>query len=192
VRDIWFTADTHFSHGNIMCYCNRPFGSTEEMEEVMVGNWNELVKPGDDVYHLGDFIYWRVAPKEMSRVFRALNGRKHLVIGNHDRPEIMKNLGWVWMRPQFGLNLGNEYVWLSHYAHRTWNRSFHGSWHLFGHSHGKLFPHGFSFDAGVDSWNFKPINLDTVWAMMRKLEKGETEETHKERTWNGLDIFASV
>jgi calcineurin-like phosphoesterase family protein len=59
MKTIWFTSDTHFSHNNIIRYCNRPFSNVEEMDEVLINNWNNKVKQNDDVYHLGDIIFSR-------------------------------------------------------------------------------------------------------------------------------------
>lgn len=74
----YFTSDTHFSHTNIIKYCNRPFKSVEEMDEVLIANWNSVVKKTDQVFHLGDFGYnYKIAQR--------LNGHKHLIWGNHDR-----------------------------------------------------------------------------------------------------------
>lgn len=51
----FFTSDNHFSHTAIVGYCERPFRDVEEMNEEMVRRWNEVVRPTDHVYHLGDF-----------------------------------------------------------------------------------------------------------------------------------------
>lgn len=54
-QQVWFTSDTHFGHANIVKYSGRPFEDVYEMNAALVRNWNETVKPGDLVYHLGDF-----------------------------------------------------------------------------------------------------------------------------------------
>ena len=54
---IFFTADTHFGHNNVIRFCNRPFSSAAEMDEVMIRNWNARVTGGDTVYILGDMFF---------------------------------------------------------------------------------------------------------------------------------------
>lgn len=80
--DTWFTSDTHFGHKNILQYEPeaRPFKSIYEMHEVMIDNWNSVVKCKDVVYHLGDFCFG----KQWLAIAARLNGRKKLVMGNHD------------------------------------------------------------------------------------------------------------
>jgi calcineurin-like phosphoesterase family protein len=78
---IWFTSDTHFSHRNTMRYCGRPFLTVESCDKVMIERWNKLVAPEDTVYHLGD-VSMHTAP--IKRILPQLNGRKILIIGNHD------------------------------------------------------------------------------------------------------------
>jgi calcineurin-like phosphoesterase family protein len=80
--ETWFISDTHFGHKNILEYEPeaRPFESLQQMHEVMIERWNSVVKPKDIVYHLGDFAFGRRNISIASR----LNGKKRLVMGNHD------------------------------------------------------------------------------------------------------------
>ena len=83
MSEIYFWADPHFGHANIMKYCSRPFQSVEEMNEVLVARWNARVKPGDNIYVLGDFM-WARRRDDIEMMLSRLNGNKFLVIGNHD------------------------------------------------------------------------------------------------------------
>lgn len=79
----FFTSDTHFGHANIIKYCNRPFKDIFHMDAVIADNWNNVVGPEDEVWHLGDVA---MGPWERwNDILTSLNGVKHLVIGNHDR-----------------------------------------------------------------------------------------------------------
>jgi calcineurin-like phosphoesterase family protein len=85
--NIWLISDTHFGHEKTCTEFKRkdgsplrPFRCAEEMDEVMVKNWNEKVKPNDKVYHLGDVVISRKSLSILSR----LNGDKVLIRGNHD------------------------------------------------------------------------------------------------------------
>ena len=78
---IYFSSDHHFWHNNVIKYCDRPFASVEEMNEIMILRWNEVVKPEDTVYYLGDFAMAARAPEVYTN---RLNGTKILVNGNHD------------------------------------------------------------------------------------------------------------
>lgn len=72
-------ADTHFSHEKIIQYCNRPFKSVEEMNRVMLKNWNNTVGKNDLVLHLGDLYLGKKA--EAREFLTKLNGRKILIMG---------------------------------------------------------------------------------------------------------------
>lgn len=80
---VFIISDTHFGHENIIRYCNRPFSSVEEMDRVMIENWNRVVGKDDLVLHLGDFCFYRRKTK-VSELVGKLNGRKLLIMGNHD------------------------------------------------------------------------------------------------------------
>ena len=79
---IYFIADTHFNHTNIIKYCNRPFNNTHEMNEYIIQKWNSVVKKDDTVYHLGDVGFGSL--QEVKNLVERLNGTKILLRGNHD------------------------------------------------------------------------------------------------------------
>ena len=54
---IFYTSDLHISHANVIRFDNRPYESVAEMDEALIKNWNEVVKPNDEVYILGDFAF---------------------------------------------------------------------------------------------------------------------------------------
>lgn len=79
----YFVSDLHFSHTNVISYCNRPYASTHEMNLAIIDQWNSQVGPEDEVYFLGDFGI--VKKKILDEKFVSkLNGKKHAIIGNHD------------------------------------------------------------------------------------------------------------
>lgn len=79
---VYIISDTHFSHKNIIDYCNRPFQTVEEMNNTMINNWNRVVTNNDLVIHLGDVGLG--SKEQVSSIIQQLNGRKMLIMGNHD------------------------------------------------------------------------------------------------------------
>lgn len=105
----WYTPDNHWNHLNIIQYCSRPFvladpskctrckgtgwwpyeegvrcvhPDIEAMNEELVARWNDRVKPGDLVRHLGDIFF---GPKEqLAALVARLNGSIILIKGNHE------------------------------------------------------------------------------------------------------------
>lgn len=84
---VFLTADPHFGHKGVCKFLRpdgatklRPWDSPEEMDEAMVANWNDTVRPNDKVYVLGDVVINRRALATVGR----LNGDKVLIKGNHD------------------------------------------------------------------------------------------------------------
>jgi calcineurin-like phosphoesterase family protein len=127
---IWFTSDHHFGHERIIELAKRPFASVEGMDEHMIACWNDRVKPGDTVYHVGDFAFTDHDP-----YLRRLNGQKFLVPGNHDHSNrVKKATGWVKAEKIMDVTLPDgTMVVLCHYAMRVWSRSHYGAIHLYGH-----------------------------------------------------------
>ena len=177
MNNIWFTADTHFGHRNIIKYTERPYSDTKEMDEALIANWNSVVGPDDDVYHLGDVAL--CGPDRLGKILDRLNGRIHLIVGNHEDSALALRDRFVWVKDYFELvvedkdaHRGRRLIVLLHYAMRVWNVSHHGSWHLYGHSHGTLEDDikSLSFDAGVDCHNYRPISYAEVKEIMSRKE----------------------
>lgn len=166
---VFFTADTHFNHAKCCeLFRTRRFSSLEEMNETMIERWNSRVKSGDRVYHLGDFALGS-APAA-AEIAGRLAGQIFLIRGNHERVaehRLVSNR-FVWIKDYFGLKVGEQKIYLCHYAFRTWNCAHHGSWNLHGHSHGTLaeLDNVRQFDVGVDCWNFYPVSYEEVEAKM--------------------------
>lgn len=83
LENVYVTADPHFGHKNIIEYEIRPFNSVEDMEKKLISNWNKVINNKSKIFVLGDFSF--LGKEETKRVISNLNGRKILVLGNHDR-----------------------------------------------------------------------------------------------------------
>ena len=83
MQKIFFTADTHFGHENVIRFDNRPFASVEEMDAEMIRRWNNKIGKGDLVYVLGDMI-WKSLTNCAEPLIKSLNGQIILIKGNHD------------------------------------------------------------------------------------------------------------
>ncbi|MFH5804052.1 metallophosphoesterase family protein [Alienimonas sp. DA493] len=164
---VFFTADTHFGHANIVKHCDRPFEDVAAMDEVLIRNWNAVVGPRDVVYHLGDFAFRaRRAPREY---LARLHGTVHLIRGNHDA-ETLKDCpdAFASLSDLKEIKVDRQRITLCHYAMRTWNKSHRGAWHLYGHTHGNLpdDPESLSLDVGVDCHAFAPVPFERVAELM--------------------------
>jgi calcineurin-like phosphoesterase family protein len=166
---------THFNHANIAGpkvsswdEGYRNFDSVSEMNETLIRNWNDKISPGDNVYHLGDFAFSDT--EHALPIRKRLNGNIHLIRGNHEKAAEGMWDRFVWIRDVSTVKVNGQTIFMSHYAHRVWNKSHHGVWHLYGHSHGSLpdDPDSLSFDCGVDCHNYKPLSFDEVQKIMSK------------------------
>lgn len=170
----WFTADFHFGHANIMRYCCRPFATVDEMDHAILERLNASVKANDILYFLGDFC--------MGSQTRAIAYRRRIlcqkifaVPGNHDKQARKLREEFAWLDHLAEVSIHGQPIVLCHYAMRVWNRSNRGSWHLYGHSHGRLpdLPNSLSTDVGVDTHDFRPWHYDEIGDLMRKKSEAQ-------------------
>ena len=163
---IYFTSDLHMGHANILKYCNRPFNDVHHMNKTLIDNYNSVVNQDSIVYILGDFAFKHKG--EAQKYFDRLNGNKFLIKGNHDNKDTC-GLGWGGVWDLKTIDVEGQSIVLCHFPMRTWDKSHHGSYHLFGHVHGRLPPYGLSFDVGVDAWNYFPVSFEQVKKKMATL-----------------------
>lgn len=182
---LFFTADQHFFHQNIIRYCDRPFDSVDQMHDVIIERHNSVVAPNDEVYFLGDVCMDVRRPKnlpcearDVMQLLDRMNGRKHLIIGNHDPKPLIKLDLWQSVGHYKEIKRNGQKIVLMHYPIESWNGRAKGAIHLHGHSHGTLKSndryvdhhpaHGLRADVGVDCWDFYPVELDSVFKKLFK------------------------
>ena len=175
---IWFTSDTHFGHGNVIRYCNRPFKDKYEMDRTIIENWNSVVKPNDTVHHLGDVSFYSAT--KTTEIIQRLHGKKILIRGNHDKgAAYYLRAGFVdyfISTPRTPVKF--EEFFLSHYpyfecyTHDDRRNKFAdrmlreqgNHWLLCGHIHEIWKNKGRCINVGVDQWNFTPVHIDEIRA----------------------------
>lgn len=159
--NIFIISDTHFSHENIYQFFNydrtkmRPWDNAEDADNYMIEKWNEIVKPNDKVYHLGDVGSNR---NKLDIIMPKLNGRKILIKGNHDK-----------FKPKFYLqhfkdirgchNLDN-YL-LTHIPIHTESKD-KFKLNIHGHVHANSLTDKWYYNACVEVNNYAPIPFEEI------------------------------
>ena len=197
---IWFTADTHFGHTNILGGGQRPFDSIDQMNARLISAINDRVSCRDTLYILGDFSY-RTTVAEALRLRERINCQHiRLIRGNHDKdwgmlepaPRVAAKgkkrsalaspatgpfeavLDYAELKP--GECHGTRMV-LSHYPMLSWNGKRRGSIQLHGHIHAdrryneRNRERGIlRYDVGVDANSYAPVSRDEILEFFRGVE----------------------
>ncbi len=149
---IWFTADFHLGHKRIMKYCKRPFRNVDEMDIILIENFNALVKPSDTTYFLGDFCF----RKDPADYISMLNGYQVFLWGNHDKTRLFKSFPKECMYEGYGVKI--------HMTHFPADSRIHGyDISLCGHVHEKWKVNEKGvINVGVDVWEFRPVSIKEI------------------------------
>jgi calcineurin-like phosphoesterase family protein len=176
-------SDTHFGHSAIIRMCSRPYADVRDMDSAMQDLWQRTVRPDDTVIHLGDFAH-RYPVDKLPKLFASLNGKKHLIRGNHDDKHTLA-LPWESVRDIAFASIDSMNCVLCHFALRTWPKIRKGALMLYGHSHGRLPGNVQSCDIGVDVMGFAPVRLNTIKAYLATLPLMPEPEARDEIENNG-------
>lgn len=173
MKEIWVISDTHFHHANILGFIDsrtglkvRPgFNNVDEMDEHMVEKWNNVVNPGDKVYHLGDVFMGD--QNKFKKLWPRLNGRKNLIVGNHDDIRFLSSGGFfkeVYLERKFkDLKLHLSHIPLHPSQHET-GAPGSGNFlvNVHGHIHGNPTPEGRYINVSVEVVDYTPVNIEVL------------------------------
>ena len=164
---IYFSADYHLFHRNIIKFCNRPFSSTQRMQYHIWENHNHIVQPEDTVYFLGDLtMEGGSARQKLDPLVDKLNGNLIMILGNHDRmkPFDYIEMGFSSVHTSLVIEVEGKKIFLCHdpamiqpgiippevdfalcgHVHTTWQKI------------DSFIP---IINVGVDIWKFEPVNM---------------------------------
>lgn len=194
---MWFTADHHIGHRNIISFCGRPHMRWPDGPDVtwmghdLRERHNDLVRPGDDVWILGDLALGHL--DDTLPWFATLHGQLHIVVGNHDLPfratgtPLQHEFDDYYQRLTGAVSIHHgslpldlnptTSVTISHFPYTgdhvgTTDRYTSrrpedtGGWLLHGHIHNAWRTRGRQINVGVDAWNGSPVNADTLLGLI--------------------------
>lgn len=160
----FFIGDTHFGHKGIITFDStrpyRPFDTIEQHDEELIKRWNSVVRPQDLVWHLGDFCF---GSKNISIAGR-LNGRKKLVMGNHDTyptAEYLKYFEKVYGAAGIADDLLLTHIPVHVSQSTRWKRNIHG------HMHTVAIWDPFYFNVSAEQINLTPISIEELKKSLR-------------------------
>jgi len=163
-NSIYLISDLHLDHSNIIHYCARPFLSSNvnEMNAVLVENWNHVVHDTNTVFFLGDLAFGRGA-RSAEYWLSKLNGKIQFIRGNHE----------------YGVKNSQEYAILNHRDHLfllihdpkhlpvKWD-----GWVIHGHKHNddvKNYPfingEKKTINVSAELTNYRPVSLDYILSL---------------------------
>lgn len=203
MSNIWFTSDTHGYHKNIAgpkvsdwSSGYRNFDNQYIMTDHIIEQINKYVKPDDILYHLGDWTFGGI--DKIYKFRKQINCKNiHLILGNHDQhikvSDFWKGIGearnFSSVQDVLTVKFPSTSIFMSHYAHRVWDKSHHNRIHLYGHSHASIDDTwGKSMDVGIDNaykilGEYRPFNLTEILDIMKtreiKIIDHHNSETHE-------------
>lgn len=200
--NVYFWSDWHHSHSKEFLYAPRGFSSVQEHDRVLLERYQAKVPRDAIVYLLGDIIFGQDAEARLEELLRTLNGSViSLLPGNHVSGfrSLKQKYGFEWavsdskivrfLSNYEEIRVAGQPIVLSHYPLISWNGMGRGSFHCFGHVHGRIEqgrPDGVGFgkmlDVGVDSCA-SPVSLSEVKEIMARKPPSNIDH-HGEDTKN--------
>lgn len=163
----FISSDIHFDHKMIAHW--RGFSSTDEMNELIIANWNSKVSKKDDVYILGDFTLNAQLKKAEEFIDRLNYAQLYFIMGNHDNDKMKKSSKFIWVKDYHEMKHNNIPIIMCHYPLATWRNVHYGSVNFHGHCHGSYPSSNRQLDIGIDTNNLSPYTFDEAFDKMKIL-----------------------
>ena len=178
---IYYIADLHLGHANVIKHDDRPFNSVEEMDNYLIDSWNSRVTDKDTVYIVGDFCYR--SSNTPDYYLKQLKGHKILISGNHDHHLLKNKVACSYFDDIQSIKVVNDNkrnIVLCHYPLAEWNGFFRDSYHIYGHIHNnknqayqfmKQFDN--ALNAGCMLNNYMPVTFDELVINNKLFKEGD-------------------
>lgn len=159
---IYVCSDLHLGHSNIIKYCNRPYDNIEEMDNILIDNWNSVVNEDDTVFFLGDFCLGN--REKIISYGNRLKGNKILIMGNHDRSSktVYKEAGFSQIYKEEVVMRFDEYDMTIHFSHHRKSNEDTHYFNLYGHQHDRPTDDDNHRCVCIELLNYKPYPLDKI------------------------------
>lgn len=193
---VFFSADYHLDHANIIRYANRPFIKYEDlnkegnwksreikysrchqMNQAIIDNHNKMLTDDDVLYHVGDFCF---RYKGDARYWeQMLNGKIIHIRGNHD-----KNNGTNTFITHCIMEFGGIIFYVTHVPPDEKEKGTIQSYLidlcnvvLCGHIHEKWkwkkIRRKPCINVGVDAWDMQPVSIHSILKLVARINKGK-------------------
>ena len=191
MTQIWFTADLHFHHKNILKHCPQrgvvggfDAEDVESHDKWLIEKWNSTIGKKDIVYIIGDFAFG--SPEHVKKLLGKLNGQKFLILGNHDKSsdhldgyfkQITQMKCVTFKKSNYDFLDEDFMVYMCHYPMITWPSKHYGCVECHGHCHNRLTDYNeespdLRMDVGIDN-GFKFWNMKEVYDYFKTKTQGE-------------------
>lgn len=170
---IYFTSDLHLNCNREFIWKPRGFQSIDEMNSAIISNITSIIKPGDELYILGDLTLGQETgiTEQLFAWFTNNNIKVTIIRGNHDtdnRVNLYRSFGLEVCDAKY-LKYKGYHFFLTHYPCLTGNLERESlkqmTCNLFGHTHQKnnfYEDRPYMYHVGVDSHNCFPISIDKI------------------------------
>lgn len=203
MNNIYFSADTHIGHKNVLKYMpRRPYAleqDTKAHDEWLIELWQKTIGKQDRIYFAGDLTFY--GSEDARRLLEKLPGEKYISTGNHDE-SIKAHLNYFRKSSQIMevmikasacdcIKEGLRIV-LCHYPLLDWPGKHQGAIMLHGHCHGAMDEYNaqsadLRFDIGIDSVLAKRaggfIDIKTLCEAIMEKTNGLTPQEYASTSW---------